>query len=398
MSCYPIYISKYLSFLVMTRITMAVESNPIVIESLFETLRKFEGYRYSKLGKSRFLSWNVAPFLNNRFLTFLGFVLDLVQTSLGTSTHSSVGVNLGTSLVTCLQVRCGSREHCSLGASWTTVWVLSKHSSEPSLKPQPAGAHSSLGSLVQPVTGVYFFTLFLATEHLLGPLGALGVGGVARGLVLALLLHLSLALHHVILHVVHLLLGPALRLVLGSADLRPLDVTVLDQRGSADLDSLVEGNLLVLDEAALPEVLLALLLLLGLKVGDVGGVAPLVVGVVALDHIIVLSLLHHLHLVNALLAVSPRASSSNISKADTLPLSSLPGCPAVQRLTHASMGLMVGVVVLSLALVEGEGAHQGSRVPGGPLPLASQLPGAKSSASNSQKENRNHLDACHGVS
>jgi len=41
LSCYPIYISKYLSFLVMTRITMAVESNPIVIEALYETLRKY---------------------------------------------------------------------------------------------------------------------------------------------------------------------------------------------------------------------------------------------------------------------------------------------------------------------------------------------------------------------
>ena len=35
--------------------------------------------------------------------------------------------------------------------------------------------------------------------HLPGPLGALGVGGVARGLVLTLLLHLSPTLSHVIL-------------------------------------------------------------------------------------------------------------------------------------------------------------------------------------------------------
>merc|ERR1719239_972359 len=104
-------------------------------------------------------------FLTTGFLTFLGLVLDLVQTSLGTSTHSSVGSSLGTSLVTCLQVLWGSRLHCSLGASWTTVCTLSKHSSAPSLKPQPAGAQSSLGSLVHPVMGVYFFTGFLATEQ-----------------------------------------------------------------------------------------------------------------------------------------------------------------------------------------------------------------------------------------
>merc|ERR1719431_1522842 len=74
-------------------------------------------------------------FLTTGFLTFLGLVLDLVQTSLGTSTHSSVGSSLGTSLVTCLQVLWGSRVHCSLGA------------------------------LVHPVMGVYFFTGFLETEH-----------------------------------------------------------------------------------------------------------------------------------------------------------------------------------------------------------------------------------------
>merc|ERR1719209_348033 len=102
-------------------------------------------------------------FLTTGFFTFLGLVLDLVHTSLGTSTHSSVGSSLGTSLVTCLQVLWGSRLHCSLGASCTTVCTLSKHSSRPSLKPQPAGAQSSLGSLVQPVMGVYFFTCFLDT-------------------------------------------------------------------------------------------------------------------------------------------------------------------------------------------------------------------------------------------
>merc|ERR1719308_6012 len=104
-------------------------------------------------------------FLTTGFLTFLGLVLDLVQTSLGTSTHSSVGSSLGTSLVTCLQVLWGSRLHCSFGASCTTVCTLSKHSSGPCLNPQPAGAQSSLGSLVQPVIGVYFFTGFFDTEH-----------------------------------------------------------------------------------------------------------------------------------------------------------------------------------------------------------------------------------------
>merc|ERR1719180_255789 len=49
---------------------------------------------------------------------------------------------------------------------------------------------------------------------LLGPLGALGVGGVAAGVVLTLLLHLSPAGDDIVLHIVNLLLGPALGLVL----------------------------------------------------------------------------------------------------------------------------------------------------------------------------------------
>merc|ERR1719339_156014 len=144
--------------------------------------------------------------------------------------------------------------------------------------------------------GVLLHRLLGHGADLLGPFGTLGV-------VLALLLYLSLALNHVVLHVVHLLLGPALGLVLSPADLRALHVTVLHQRGPANGGSLVEGNLLVLDEATLPEVLLAVLLLLRLVVGGVGGVAPPVVGVVALHHVVVLRLLDHLHLVDTPLSI-----------------------------------------------------------------------------------------------
>jgi len=66
------------------------------------------------------------------------------------------------------------------------------------------------------------------TAHLLGPLVALGVGGVSGGLVLALLLNLGLAPYHIILHLMDLLLGPALGLVLSAADLLALDVAILD--------------------------------------------------------------------------------------------------------------------------------------------------------------------------
>jgi len=226
--------------------------------------------------------------------------------------------------------------------------------------------------------GVLLHLLLGDAAHLLGPLGALGVGGVSGGLVLALLLNLSSALNNVILDIMDLLGSPALGLVLGTADLGSLNVTILDQRSSADLDSLVEGNLLVLDETALPEVLLALLLLLGLVVGDVGGVAPLVVAVVALNHIIVLGLLHHLHLVNTSLAVSSRGGSSHRSKAYIHPIVSLPlvtsgniGVSMVSMITMMTMVAMVAGIG-----VEGEGVDEGLAVPVD-LALTSQLPGTE---------------------
>ena len=147
--------------------------------------------------------------------------------------------------------------------------------------------------------GVLLHWLLGHAADLPGPLGALGVGGVSRGLVLTLLLDLSGALDDVVLHVMDLLLGPALGFVLGPADLRSLDITILDKRGPADLRGLVECNLPVLDETVLLEVLFALLLLLGLVLGDVGGV-----GVVALDNIVVFGLFDHLDLVGTPLSVS----------------------------------------------------------------------------------------------
>merc|ERR1719419_1342815 len=107
----------------------------------------------------------------------------------------------------------------------------------------------------------------------------------------------------------NLLLGPALRLILSPADLRTLNFTILHKRLPTDLSSFIESNLFISNETRLLEVLLAIFLLLRLIVGSVGGVAPPVIGVVTLDHIIILGLLHHLHLVNTLLP-----SLSNFTK------------------------------------------------------------------------------------
>merc|ERR1712198_577534 len=208
--------------------------------------------------------------------------------------------------------------------------------------------------------GVLLHLLLVDVAHLSGPLGALGEGGVATGLILTLLILDGLTLNNVILNIMLLLLGPALRLVLGSADLRSLHITVLDKGSSAHLDCLVEGDLLVVDEAVLPEVLLALLLLLGLVVGDIGGVAPPVVGVVTLNNLIILSLLDHLDLVNAPLAIGSRSSSSDSSKADVSTIVALAiytgskfGCGG-----NSSSWFMMGMVLSGIG-IEGEGVEQG---------------------------------------
>merc|ERR1711994_950780 len=157
---------------------------------------------------------------------------------------------------------------------------------------------------------VFLDCLLVHIANFSGPLGALGEGGVTTGLILTLLILDGLTLNNIIFNFMFLLLGPALRLILSSTDLRALYITVLDQGSSAHLHCLIEGNLLVVDEAVLPEVLLTFLLLLGLVVGYIGGVAPPVIGVVTLDNLIIFSLLYHLHLVNAPLSISTRSCSS----------------------------------------------------------------------------------------
>merc|ERR1719468_1239585 len=107
------------------------------------------------------------------------------------------------------------------------------------------------------------------TADLSGPLGALGEGGVTRGLISTLLILNSGALNNIIRNIMFFLLGPALTLILGPTEPMSLDVTILDKGSSANLDSLIESNLLIIDEAVLSEVLLTFFLLLRLVVGHI---------------------------------------------------------------------------------------------------------------------------------
>jgi len=306
------------------------------------------------ISKAGFLRRNVTPLLNNRLLDrpwvgprpgadLLGDINALLS---GLQLGNQLGHMLAGSLGLQGTLFLGGILHNSLGLFVTLLRTLLESTACRGTElPGLLGAASDRGVLLHWLLG--------DRAHLPGPLGTLGVGGVSRSLVLALLFNLGGALNNVILHIVDLLLGPALGFILGPANLRSLDITILDKRGPADLSSLVEGNLLVLNETVLPEVLFAVLLLLGLVVGDIGGVAPPVVGVIALDNIIVFGLFDHLDLVDTPLAVSTRTSSCNGREAHVGVISLTLGtrlelnrrAPSIVVITM--MGLMMTMVVIS---------------------------------------------------
>jgi len=164
--------------------------------------------------------------------------------------------------------------------------------------------------------------LLLGTD-LLGPLGTLLLSCVALSDILTLLLLDGLAVDNIILNVVLVVPG----LALGLVDSFALDGTlsVTDQGSVAELNLFLRGDLPVVNEAVLDEVLLTLFLLLRLKVSGVSGVTLLAVAMLALNDIIILSLFNHDNLVNA-----PLSSSSNGSNVQgyiilTAPLTSITG-------------------------------------------------------------------------
>merc|ERR1712131_299238 len=106
--------------------------------------------------------------------------------------------------------------------------------------------------------GVLLDILFGNTADLLWPLG---VGCISRSLILTLFLNLSFTSNNIILNIMNLLFGPALRLIFCSTNLRSLNITILDKWSSTDLDSFIESNCFIFNETVLSEVFLTFLLL-----------------------------------------------------------------------------------------------------------------------------------------
>merc|ERR1719384_72189 len=227
------------------------------------------------LGEARLLRGHVAPLLDNRLLDGSGVGSGPGADLLGDIDTLLSGGELGHQLGHVLAGPLGLEGAGLLGGILDNGLLLVITGLGTRLESTAGGGTEHPGLLGTSGLGGILLDLLLGdAANLPGPLGALGVGGISGSLILALLLNLSSALNDVILDIMDLLGSPAL----------------------------------VLDETALPEVLLALLLLLGVVVGDVGGVASLVVAMVTLDHVIILNLLNHLHLVNTSLAVGSRRS------------------------------------------------------------------------------------------
>jgi len=205
-----------------------------------------------------------------------------------------------------------------------------------------------------------------------GPLGTLLLGGVSLGHILALLILDILALNNVILNVV--LVEPGGAHALGDL-LAALTRRLIGQRGVTLLDGLLNGDLLVLDETVLPEVLLAVLLLLGLEVSGVGGVAPLGVAMLAGNMVIILGLLNHDDLVDTTLTSSGNVADAQV-QVITRALTGVPGGRAIKvdGLGTVSVVLIVVVTMVSVVVVltlvpgvEGEGVHERPSTPLGVL-------------------------------
>lgn len=254
----------------------------------------------SHLGQAGLLGGDVAPLLDDGLLDLPGVGTRPGADLLGDVNALLLGLEEGNKLGDVLARSLGLQVTVFLGDLLDNSLLLVEALLGSGGEDTTGGTAKLPGDLLTLGLGrVLLDLLLLSLTDLLGPLGTLLLGGVTLGHVLALLFLDGLAVNDVILYVVLVVPGLAHALVDSLTLLGTF--TLADEGGVAELDLLVEGDLLVLDETVLDEVLLALLLLLRLEVGGVGGVASLAVAVLALDDIIVLGLLNHDDLVDTTL-------------------------------------------------------------------------------------------------
>jgi len=315
--------------------------------------------KIGRLGKARLSSWHVAPLLDN-------WLLDL----------SWVGARPGANLLGDVYTLLGRLEQrhqlgdmlaLLLGLQVAgLLWDFRNNSFSPGeallwtrLQLTAGWAAELLGDLLTlSLWRVLLDIGLLLGTDLLGPLGTLLFSCVALSDILTLFLLDGFTVDNVVLNI--MLMVPGLTLGLIDGPTFDWALTIADEWSVAELNLFLRCYLPVVNEAVLDEVFLALLLLLRLKISGVGGVALLGVAVLALNDIIVLSLLNHHHFVN-----TPFTSSGNGSNVQgDIVTTSLTRCTSIKGIVSMGMLMLVVVIMssvggsLSVTLVEWECSPQ----------------------------------------
>jgi len=260
------------------------------------------------LSQSRLGSGDVTPLLDNRLLDLSGVLSGSGADLLGDINTFLLGLQDGHQGSHMLALTLGLEVASLLGNLLNDSLLLVKALFGSGSQDTSGRTAKLSGHLLTLGLGsVFLDSLSLVGTDLSGPLGTLLLGGVTLGDIFALLLLDGLAVDHIILDFVFVISGLALGLVDSLTLLGTL--TFAHQRGVAEPDGLIEGNLLVVDETLLLEGLVTFFLLLGLEVGGVGGVAPLGVAMVAFDLLIVFGFFNHHDLIDTTLSSSGNGSN-----------------------------------------------------------------------------------------
>ncbi len=108
------------------------------------------------------------------FMTFLGLTLEVVHTSLGTSTHFSCGTKLGTIWTSSVHDCCGTMLHSSLGMACTSCVDKGKYENQAKVY---VFMLNMLVALHFPLTNNLRLTCFISSRHFLSPFSRGHVSG-----------------------------------------------------------------------------------------------------------------------------------------------------------------------------------------------------------------------------
>jgi hypothetical protein len=262
---------------------------------------KMKWSRRCLLSEARSGAGNVTPLLDNGLLDLAGVLSGSGADLFGNVNTLLLGVEqrnkLGDVLALSLGLEVASFLRNFLDNSFLLVEALLGSRGQDTAR----GAAKLTGNLLTFSLGsVLLDLLAVSFADLLGPFGTLLLGGVTLGDILTLLFLDGLTLNNIIFNIVFVVFGLTLGFIDSTALFRSFSFA--DEGSVAEFDGLFEGNLLVFNEARLLEVFLTFLLLLGLEVSGVSGVATLRVGVMALNLLVVFSLFNHDNLVNTTLS------------------------------------------------------------------------------------------------